>query len=78
MLTKRLFSLTASNKQGTYEYSNFGYASLVEVFVHDDLSLHNTHISSMSGDLGMYWEWRADDTYLSAGDLVSDIEDLLA
>lgn len=45
--------------------------------MHDDLSLHNTHISSMSGDLGMYWEWRADDAYLSAGGLVPDIEDML-
>jgi len=77
MLTKRLSSLSASSKQGTYEYSNFRYASLVEAFVHDDFSLYNTHISSMSGDLRMYWEWRADEAYLSAGGLVPDIEDML-
>lgn len=92
-LAKRLSSLSVSSKRGTYEYSNFGYAvlglvlqeiydtdyaSLVEAFVRDDLSLRHTYISTMSGDLGNYWEWKSVDAYLSAGGLVSDIEDLLA
>lgn len=74
-----------------FEYSNFGYAALGLVLektsgteftrlMNDftqELGLENTHISDGSGDLGRLWDWTAGDTYMSAGALVSDIEDML-
>ncbi len=93
MLARRLSSLSVSSKRGTYEYSNFGYAvlglvlqeiydteyaTLVDAFVRDDFSLRHTYISTMHGDLDNSWEWKRGDAYLSAGGLVSNIEDMLA
>lgn len=74
-----------------FGYSNFGYAALGLVLektsgteftrlMNDftqELGLENTHISDGSGDLGRLWDWTAGDAYMSAGALVSDIEDML-
>lgn len=74
-----------------FVYSNFGYAALGLVLEKtsgteftrlmngftQELGLENTRISDGSGDLGRLWEWTAGDTYMAAGALVSDIEDML-
>lgn len=75
-----------------FEYSNFGYAvlglvlekvydtdytTLVNNFAHDELQLSDTKISHGDGDLGNYWRWNADDAYLSAGAITSNIDDML-
>lgn len=93
MVRNRLASLSMPDTTYAYEYSNFGYATLalvleeiydqeyaalVTALACDDLHLPNTHISDKNGDLGDYWQWKAGDAYLSAGGLVSTIEDMLA
>ena len=76
-----------------FDYSNFGYAvlglvlesvyetdytALVNDYVQSDLGLASTKISEHDGDLGNLWDWEANDAYLSAGALTSDIADMLA
>ncbi|MCI5668816.1 MAG: beta-lactamase family protein [Oscillospiraceae bacterium] len=79
-------------KDYPYNYSNFGYAvlglvlekvyateytTLVNDYLHNELGMKNTKISEGDGDLGNYWEWQPGDTYLAAGGITSDIEDML-
>lgn len=76
-----------------FTYSNYGYAvlglvleavydtdytTLVNDFAQNDLGLTNTKISDQNGDLDNYWDWKANDAYLSAGAITSDICDMLS
>lgn len=83
----------SKNKAGyKFRYSNYGYAvlglvleavyktdytSLLNAFLQNELGLTATQISDKSGDLGNYWDWKADDAYLSAGAITSNISDML-
>lgn len=93
MVLKRLSSLSTSNKDHAYTYSNFAYAalalvleavhgtdyaSLLDAFVRDELHLKRTHLPSLSSDKDTYWEWMPGDAYLPAGGMRSDVEDMLA
>lgn len=75
-----------------FTYSNFGYAvlglvleavydtdytTLLNGFAQNGLGLGSTRISDQSGDLSNYWDWQADDAYLPAGGITSNIEDML-
>ena len=75
-----------------FDYSNFGFAvlglvlesvygedytALLNDFAQNELGMKNTRISDQNGDLGNYWDWDADDAYISAGAVTSDIEDML-
>jgi len=53
------------------------YTSLLNAFLQNELGLTATQISDKSGDLGNYWDWKADDAYLSAGAITSNISDML-
>lgn len=79
-------------EESKFNYSNFGYAvlglvleavyeqdytTLMNSFVQNELMLTGTQISDQSGDLGKYWDWKAEDAYISAGALTSNIEDML-
>lgn len=92
MVLDKASKKTAKENSG-YVYSNFGYAvlglvleavygedyaTLANDFAQNALSLSNTKICDKSGDLGNYWDWNLDDTYLAAGALTSNIEDMLA
>lgn len=91
-IIKRLEKENIARKDYPYDYSNFGYAvlglvlenvyateytTLVNDYLHNELGMKNTKISEDDGDLGNYWEWQPGDTYLAAGGLTSDIEDML-
>lgn len=88
MFTKKLSSLSVSDKGHRYKYSNFGYATLglileeiysqdyvtlMDEYINNELHLQNTKISDEKGDLANYWEWNKNDVYLPAGGIVSDI-----
>lgn len=75
-----------------FDYSNFGYAALglilervteteftrlCDDYLHDELGLVNSRISDGNGDLGRLWDWQPGDTYMAAGAILSDIEDML-
>ena len=91
MVLDRLGKVDITPGQHGFDYSNFGYATLGLVLenvyqteftrlMNDfcaEMGLNNTHITECSGDLGGMWEWEPGDTYLAAGGLVTDIEDML-
>ena len=81
-----------ADKSHKFDYSNFGYAALglilekvteteytrlCEDYLHNELGLANSRISDGNGDLGKLWDWQPGDTYMSAGAILSDIEDML-
>jgi len=92
MLLRRLEKVNLEDRDYPFTYSNFGmsvagsvlekiyqrdYYSLLNAYVADELGLANTRITDGSGDLQGYWEWSADDAFLSAGALQSTITDML-
>lgn len=91
MILDRLAKTDISDTEHGFDYSNFGYAALGLMLEKvyqtefttlmnsylDELGLDNSHISDGSGDLGNYWGWTPGDTYMSAGAITSDIEDML-
>lgn len=92
MIAKKMSSVTISNQNQDYKYSNFGYAvlglileqvyqeeytTLMNDYIVSELNLKHTQLSDGKGDLANYWDWNSDDAYLPAGGLVSNIEDML-
>lgn len=88
----RLETIRLSQNEYPFSYSNFGYAvlglvleqvyqtdytSLVNSFVKNDLGMQHTHISNGKTELLNGWDWSANDAYLSAGALVSTMDDML-
>ena len=93
MLLSRLSKLNMPKENYDFKYSNFGYAvlglvleavyetdyvSLANDFIQRDLGLENTRVLAQDGDLGNYWEWTETDAYLSAGDIRTNISDILS
>lgn len=93
MVLKKAASLELEDKAYPFRYSNFGYAvlgilleevygqdytTLMNQYLQDDLGLKHTTISGGNGDLGNYWDWKADDAYVAAGALTATIEDMLS
>lgn len=80
------------HKEYNFNYSNFGYAvlglvlesvydktytELVNDFAQNDLGMKNTRIADGKGNQSNYWDWAAEDAYLSAGGLYSTIDDMI-
>lgn len=93
MVIDHLGQFRQAQKNYDFTYSNYGYAvlglvleavydtdytTLVNDFAQNDLGLTNTKISDQSGDLDNYWDWKANDAYLSAGAITSNITDMLS
>lgn len=91
-LLSQIGKVNLQDKDYPFEYSNFGmatvgavlsgvydqgYPSLMNGYIAQDLGLSHTKLSDGTGDLSGYWQWKADDAYLSAGGLVSDISDMM-
>lgn len=91
-IIKRLEKESIAPQDYTYNYSNFGYAvlglvlekayateysTLVNEYLQNELLMKNTKLSEGDGDLKNCWEWQPGDTYLAAGGITSDIEDML-
>lgn len=91
MVRDRLGRVNIERKKHRFDYSNFGYAALGLALENvyqtefttlmneycSSLGLEDTHISDGNGDLGRLWDWEPGDTYLSAGGLTTNIEDML-
>lgn len=92
MVYDRLKNTAVSDEKHRFDYSNFGYAALglilekytgteftrlLNDYLQKELELQNSRVSDGNGDLGNYWDWETGDTYMSAGAVVSDIEDML-
>lgn len=91
-ILNKVKSISVDKEEYSYNYSNFGFAtlglvleeiyeddytSLVNSFAQEELGLENTEISKKAGDLANYWDWNAQDGYLPAGGIVSTISDML-
>ena len=92
MVLNKVKSLDMEQDRYDFNYSNFGYAvlglvlesvyetnytTLLNDFAQNELGLFATHVSDQSGDLGHYWDWNAEDAYIAAGAITSNIEDML-
>lgn len=92
MIEQRVAKVALEEKKYEFKYSNFGYAvlglilekvykteytTLMNQYVTKELGLANTRMSDGTGDLGNYWDWVPGDTYMAAGGLTSNIEDML-
>lgn len=93
MVLHKASGLNMDKENYSFTYSNYGYAvlglvleavydtdytTLVNDFVGNELGLTDTKISDKSGDLCNYWDWKANDAYLSAGAITSNISDMLS
>ena len=91
-LIQRIGKINLINRDYKFVYSNFGisvvgavlsevyksdFATLINEFIQEELSLNKTRISEASGDLTDYWDWAKNDAYLPAGGLTSTIDDML-
>lgn len=93
MVLDRARNLSMDKENCGFVYSNYGYAvlglvlesvygadytGLANDFLQNALGLTGTKVSDQSGDLGNYWEWAANDAYLPAGSVTSNISDMLS
>jgi CubicO group peptidase (beta-lactamase class C family) len=93
MVLKQIKNTNLKNKEYSFNYSNFGYATLGLVlenvydqeytdlfneYMKKELGLTTTTISDGRGDLNNYWDWKDGDAYMSAGAVTSNIVDMLS
>lgn len=75
-----------------FEYSNYGFAllglvlqqiydadytTLIHEYIQNELGMTDTHISNGDAYFEGSWVWEADDAYIPAGAVISDISDML-
>lgn len=91
MLLKKASQVKYTSEEHDWEYSNFGFALLGKVLESvygksyeelcnaflSEYGMKNSYISDCTGDLENYWDWNKTDAYLSAGAVLSNIEDML-
>lgn len=93
MVLNQIKKINLKNKEYSFNYSNFGYATLglvledvydteytdlLNEYMKKELGLTTTMISDSSGDLSNYWDWKDGDAYMSAGAVTSNIVDMLS
>jgi CubicO group peptidase (beta-lactamase class C family) len=91
-LINKVKKINLTDRDYNFKYSNFGisiigavlsevykndFAILINDYIKEEFGLYNTKISDGSGDLGNYWDWEANDAYIPAGALTSNIEDMI-
>lgn len=79
------------NRDYPFEYSNFGisvlglvleniytdsFTNLMNNYITNELGLSNTRVAGQSGNLTKYWKWKANDGYIPAGSIISNIKDM--
>lgn len=79
------------NRDYPFEYSNFGisvlglvleniytdsFTNLMNNYITNELGLSNTRVAGQSGNLTKYWKWKANDGYIPAGSIISNIRDM--
>lgn len=93
MVLKHIKNANLKNQEYSFDYSNFGYATLgliieavynkeytalLNEYVQKELGLADTRISDGNGDLNNYLSWKDGDTYMAAGAVTSNIVDMLS
>ena len=92
LLMNRIQKVNIQEKDHSFEYSNFGmatiglvlekvydedYTLLMNRYLKEELGLSHTKLPDESDDLKNAWQWKDSDAYLPAGALRSTILDLL-
>lgn len=92
MVLNQISKINLKNQEYSFNYSNFGYATLglvleavydteytdlLNEFLQKELGLTATMISDGSGDLYNFWDWKDGDAYMSAGAVTSNMDDML-
>lgn len=90
-ILNKVKSVSLEDKDYPFVYSNFGisvvglalekiyndnFTNIMNDFIHNELNLSNTQAAKQSGNLNSYWKWKANDGYLPAGSIISNIEDM--
>ncbi|MDO5569709.1 MAG: serine hydrolase domain-containing protein [bacterium] len=90
-ILNKVKSVKLKDKDYKFEYSNFGisviglvlekiydkdFVTLMNEYIINDLKLYNTKVATSKGNLNGYWNWKADDGYIPAGAIISDIKDM--
>lgn len=93
MVLKQIRKANYKDQTYSFNYSNFGYATLglvletvydreytdlLNEYMQKELGLTATMISDGNGDLNNYWDWKDGDAYMSAGAVTSNIVDMLS
>lgn len=88
---KTVKKIDLENKDYPFAYSNFGisviglvlekiynnnFTNLMNNYISSELGLSNTKVAAQSGNLSKYWKWKANDGYIPAGSIISNIKDM--
>lgn len=81
--------INLENRDYSFEYSNFGisvlglvlekiyndsFTNLMNNYISSELGLSDTRVAKQTGDLDKYWKWKANDGYIPAGSIISNIK----
>lgn len=83
--------INLENRDYPFEYSNFGisvlglvlekiyndsFTNLMNNYISSELGLSDTRVAKQTGNLNKYWKWKANDGYIPAGSIISNIKDM--
>lgn len=90
-IIKKAKQINLENRDYPFEYSNFGisvlglvlekiyndsFTNLMNNYISSELGLSDTRVAKQAGDLDKYWKWKANDGYIPAGSIISNIKDM--
>ncbi len=90
-ILNKVKSVSLEDKDYPFVYSNFGisvvglvlekiyncnFTDIMNDFIRNELNLANTQVAKQSGNLDKYWKWKENDGYITAGSIISDIQDM--
>lgn len=90
-IIKKAKQINLENRDYSFEYSNFGisvlglvlekiyndsFTNLMNNYISSELGLSDTRVAKQTGDLDKYWKWKANDGYIPAGSIISNIKDM--
>ncbi len=89
---ERTYKTKLIDKDYDFKYSNFGmavaglvieavygqtYKEVIEHYIENDLNLKNTYLNLTKSADNDYWSWKSTDAYVSAGALLSTVDDMI-
>lgn len=90
-ILKKAKQINLENRDYSFEYSNFGisvlglvlekiyndsFTNLMNNYISSELGLSDTRVAEQTGNLNKYWKWKANDGYIPAGSIISNIKDM--
>lgn len=90
-ILNKVKAINLNDEDYPFVYSNFGIAvmglvlekvynadftDVMNAYIRDELGLTGTEVAKKGGNLHNYWDWKANDGYIPAGAIISNIEDM--